>query len=186
MLAPKRQLNVDLARRDNEGFVVVFLVLARHFPRLHFGPRDQKRIGYVDDSEAYSEVASRDVVCFLRLPNDKYKINSLPSWRDKRGSAVSFWGVAARRVGIQVNLKSIRIFPRGEAVHFPWQLRRQKRSPGTRIPPATQAWKSTHTQKLIQQYSVPVYSHSWHSLHFKLNTNNRKIILTSLIGNDVN
>ena len=36
-------------------------------------------------------VASRDVVCFLRLPNDKYKINSLLSWRDKRGSAVSFW-----------------------------------------------------------------------------------------------
>ena len=53
ILAPKRQLNVDLAWRDNEGFVVVFLVLARHFPRLHFGPRDQKRIGYVDDSEAY-------------------------------------------------------------------------------------------------------------------------------------
>lgn len=53
ILAPKRQLNVDLAWRDNEGFVVVFLVLARHYPRLHFGPRDQKRIGYVDDSEAY-------------------------------------------------------------------------------------------------------------------------------------
>ena len=53
ILAPKRQLNADLARRDNEGFVDVFLVLARHFPRLHFCPRDQKRIGYVDDSEAY-------------------------------------------------------------------------------------------------------------------------------------
>ena len=52
-MAPKRQLNVDLAWRDKEGFIVVFLVLARLFPRLHFGPRDQKRIGYVDDSETY-------------------------------------------------------------------------------------------------------------------------------------
>ena len=43
-----------------------------------------------------------------------------------------FGGGAARRVGMQVNLK----FPRGCATRFAW---RQESAPDTRISPATQA-----------------------------------------------
>ena len=54
------------------------------------------------------------------------------------GVLYCFGGGAARRVDIQVNYKG-GIFPRGFAAHFALRFRRQKSSPGTRIPPATQA-----------------------------------------------
>ena len=54
------------------------------------------------------------------------------------GVLYRFRGGAARRVCIQANFKR-GIFLRGYAAHFALRLRRQKSSPGTRIPPATQA-----------------------------------------------
>ena len=51
------------------------------------------------------------------------------------GVLYCFEGGAARRLGIQVNLK----FPLSVATRFACRLRRQESAPDTRIPPATRA-----------------------------------------------